>query len=212
MITKLFLLGMSIGFFIALPFGGNAVLCTKNTLSYDEKIGLATGLGAATAHTIYSFLGLSGLVAVKSLLSKYLGVLQIIGGLFLCYLGASSLLKKISDIDADNKKKPGLIKTYLESTLFALTNPKSIIIAGILITESGIFSMIDYSQSFLLTVILVGVFIGSTLWWLILVTSLSFLKKILNQIYLNVFNQASGLLLILFGIFFSVLGLRKIGS
>ncbi|NEP03648.1 MAG: LysE family transporter, partial [Okeania sp. SIO4D6] len=91
MITKLLLSGMFIGFFIALPFGGNAVLCTKNTLSYGSKYGLATGLGAATAHTTYSFIGFSGLVAVKSLLSNYLGILEIIGGLFLCYFGVSSI-------------------------------------------------------------------------------------------------------------------------
>ncbi|RQH32370.1 hypothetical protein D5R40_22425 [Okeania hirsuta] len=210
MITKLLLSGIFIGFFIALPFGGNAVLCTKNTLSYGGKSGLATGLGAATAHTTYSFIGFSGLVAVKSLLSNYLGILEIIGGLFLCYFGVSSIRKDIFDINTDNMQKSGLIKTYLGSTLFALTNPKSIIVASILITESEIFNMIDYNEVFLLTVILSSIFMGSTLWWLILVTFLSFLKKVLNQIYLVVLNRIAGALVIFFGLFFSVLGFAKI--
>ena len=210
MITKLLLSGIFVGFFIALPFGGNTILCTKNTLSYGGKYGLATGLGAATAHTTYSFIGFSGLVAVKFLLSTYLGILEIIGGFFLCYFGVSSIRKDISDINADNMKKSGLIKTYLESTLFALTNPKSIILASILITESEIFNMIDYNEAFLLTIILSSIFIGSALWWLILVTFLSFMKKVLNQIYLAVLNRIAGVLVIFFGLFFSVLGFARI--
>ncbi|NEO81139.1 LysE family transporter [Moorena sp. SIO4G3] len=210
MITKLLLSGIFIGFFIALPFGGNAVLCTKNTLSYGGKSGLATGLGAATAHTAYSFIGFSGLVAVKSLLSNYLGILEIIGGFFLCYFGVSSIRKDIFDINADNMKKSGLIKTYLGSTLFALTNPKSIIVASILITESEIFNMIDYNEVFLLSVILSGIFMGSAFWWLILVTFLSLMKKLLNPIYLVVLNRIAGALVIFFGLFFSVLGFAKI--
>ena len=211
MITKLLLSGIFIGFFIALPFGGNAILCTRNTLSYGKKYGFVTGLGAATAHTTYSFIGFSGLVAIKSLLSTYLGILEIIGGFLLCYFGVSSIRKDISDINADDMQKSGLIKTYLGSTLFGLTNPKSIIVASILITDSEIFNMIDYSQVFLFTLILCSVFIGSTLWWLILVTFLSFMKKILNQMYLVLLSRIAGVLVILFGLFFSALGFAKIG-
>jgi threonine/homoserine/homoserine lactone efflux protein len=210
MIIQLLSSGIFIGFFVALPFGGNAVLCTKNTLSYGGKSGFVTGLGAATAHTIYSFIGLSGLVVVKSLLSKYLGALQVIGGFFLCYFGVLSLRKDISGINVNDTGKSGLMRTYLGSTLFALTNPKSIIVIGILITESGVFNLIDYNEFFSLIQILCGIFIGSALWWLILVTSLSLVKKILNQIHLVILNQITGFLVIFSGLFFVILGIGKI--
>jgi threonine/homoserine/homoserine lactone efflux protein len=159
MIIQLLLSDIFVGFFVALPFGGNAVLCTRNTLSCGGKSGFATGLGAATAHTTFSFIGLSGLVVVKSLLSKYLGILEILGGFFLCYFGVFSIRKDmsdISDIDVDDKKGLGLIKTYFGSTLFALANPKSIIVASILITESEVFNLIDYNNFFSLVEILFG--------------------------------------------------------
>ena len=210
MTENLLLSGMFIGFFTALPFGGNAVLCTKNTLSYGGKSGISTGLGAATAHATYSFIGLSGLVASKALLSKYLGLLELIGGLFLCYVGISSLFQKISSIDSNDTEKQALVKTYIMSTLFALTNPKSIIVAAILITESGVLSTIEYFQTIPLILIILGVFMGSTLWWLVLVVSLSFLKKILARTHLIFLNRASGFLVILCGVLFSIFGLSKI--
>lgn len=212
MITDLLLSGMFIGFFIALPFGGNAVLCTKNTLAHGWKSGLCTGLGAATAHTTYGFVGLSGLVAVKTLLSQHIGVLEITGGLFLCYFGISSIQKDLSEIKVGSIRDLGRIKTYIASTLFALANPKSIIVAGILITESGVFELIDDEQSISLMIALLGIFIGSTLWWLILVTSLNFLKKVLSQGYVVILNRAAGAIVILFGLFFSIRGVGNILS
>lgn len=210
MITNVLLTGIFIGFCIALPFGGNAVLCAQNTLLHGGKTGIFTGLGAATAHASYSLLGLSGLVAVEALLAKYLGILEVLGGLFLCYFGLSTILKKIPDIKADNSEKQGLIKTYLASTLFAFTNPKSIIVAAVLIAESGAFGIIDAHFKVLsLVFIIVGVFIGSTLWWLILVTTISLLKKILDYTYLTLLNRAFSVLVIASGLFFAVLGLGK---
>ncbi len=211
MLSNFLLTGIFIGFCIALPFGGNAVLCAKNTLLHGGKSGISTGLGAATAHASYSLLGLSGLVAVEALLAQYLGILEVLGGLFLCYFGASTILKEIPDLNAENSEKQGLVKTYIASTLFAFTNPKSIIVAAVLIAESGAFGIIsEHVKALSLFFIIFGVFMGSTLWWIILVGSVSFLKKILDYTYLTLLNQAFSVLVIASGLFFAVLGLGKI--
>ncbi|NEQ97627.1 MAG: LysE family transporter [Cyanothece sp. SIO2G6] len=216
MITKILLTGIFIGFCIAFPFGGNAVLCAKNTLLHGGKSGISTGLGAATAHATYSLIGLSGLVAIESLLSQYLGPLELAGGLFLCYFGTSTILKEIPNINPSHENNPdcvekqGLVKTYMTSTLFALTNPKSMILAAILITESGAFSIISQSRVLSLLIIISGIFIGSTLWWLMLVFSLNFLKEFLNNAYLVFLNRVFSVLVIVSGAFFSIFGLGKI--
>lgn len=208
-IDKLLFWGGFTGFFIALPFGINAVLCIKNTLSYGGRAGIVTGFGAATAHTFYTGLGLSGLFAVKLWLDRYLGGLEILGGLFLCYFGILSIRKEIAAIEGENGDNPGLLSTYSAATLVALTNPKSIIVAAILITESGMMETVDYSNVLALAILLFGVFLGSTLWWIVLVTVLGLLKQMLNPRYLTLLNRASGVIVIGFGLFFAGLGLQK---
>ncbi|MEB3231052.1 MAG: LysE family transporter [Leptolyngbyaceae bacterium] len=218
MITKIWLTGLVIGFCIAFPFGGNAILCTQNTLLYGGRSGMSSGLGAATAHALYSLLGLSGLVAIETLLSQYLGPIELMGGLFLCYLGISTILTKIPDLSATATNDNGshmpetrsVTKTYIKSTLFALTNPKSMVIAAILITESGAFGMVNQANFWPLVLIILGIFTGSALWWLILVTSLSFLKRLLGYASLVLLNRTFSGLVIISGLAFSILGLAKI--
>ena len=46
--------GVAIGFAIAAPVGPIGVLCIRRSLAEGRRIGLATGLGAATADAAYS--------------------------------------------------------------------------------------------------------------------------------------------------------------
>ena len=48
--------GLVIGFSIAAPVGPIGILCIKRTLTSGRWVGLASGLGAATADAIYGFI------------------------------------------------------------------------------------------------------------------------------------------------------------
>ena len=60
--------GLIIGFSIAAPVGPIGVLCIRRTLTAGRRVGLLTGLGAATADAIYGYIAGFGLVFISSVL------------------------------------------------------------------------------------------------------------------------------------------------
>jgi threonine/homoserine/homoserine lactone efflux protein len=88
MAAPFFLKGMAIGFSIAAPVGPIGLLCIRRSLAEGSVTGLAVGLGAATADAAYGAVAAFGLTAVSGFLIGHRLWLSLIGGLFLCYLGA----------------------------------------------------------------------------------------------------------------------------
>ena len=90
MLLWILLKGVMMGLAIAAPVGPIALLCIRRTLVQGRLIGLATGFGAATADGLYGMVAAFGLTALSDLLVNNTGLLQLIGGLFLCYLGLTT--------------------------------------------------------------------------------------------------------------------------
>src|SRR5215813_9571069 len=89
-----FLKGLLLGFSIAAPVGPIGVLCIRRTLADGRLVGFVSGLGAATADTFYGTVAAFGLTAISSLLVAQGLWLRLIGGVFLLYLGARTLLAR----------------------------------------------------------------------------------------------------------------------
>ena len=92
--VNLLISGLLIGFGIAAPVGPIGVLCIKRTLNEGRLVGLATGLGAATADALYGLIAGLGLTSISSLLVEQRGWLQLFGGLFLLYLGVRTFASR----------------------------------------------------------------------------------------------------------------------
>ena len=187
--------GILIGFAIAAPVGPIGLLCIRRTLSYGRLSGLLSGLGAATADGFYGVIAAFGITANSSFLLKEKMLLNLVGGLFLCYLGYRTFLAKPADHSAKAEHK-GLIADYFSTLFLTITNPATIlsfiaIFAGVGI-EAG-----NYLTSLLLVI---GVFTGSAIWWLTLSTGMSFLRVKINTKHLRLINRISGGIIILFGL------------
>lgn len=189
--------GIIIGFAIAAPVGPIGLLCIRRTLLFGRWSGLFTGLGAAVADTIYGLIAALGLTLISDLMFAYETPLKIFGGCFLIYIGYKTFFSQTA-------KKPAVIShiTLLRdfaSTLFlTLTNPMTIIsylaiFAGLgLAKEHG-----DYTHTELLVL---GVFLGSMLWWLILSEGIIFFKKHLSATITLWINRIAGCLIAFFGL------------
>ena len=68
------------------------MLCIRQTLADGRVTGLAVGLGAAAADAVYGGIAGFGLTAVSSSLVRQQGLLRLVGGLFLCYLGVRTFM------------------------------------------------------------------------------------------------------------------------
>src|SRR5450432_3177722 len=86
--------GLLIGFCIAAPVGPIGVLCIRLSLRDGMWMGFAAGLGAATADAAYGAVAGFGLTAISAFLILHRFWIGLLGGIFLCYLGARTFLSK----------------------------------------------------------------------------------------------------------------------
>src|SRR5688572_12269534 len=118
--------GLLIGFSIAAPVGPIGVLCIRRSLADGRQVGLATGLGAATADAAYGAVAGFGLTAISSFLVGQRLWLGLLGGIFLCYLGFRTFISRPAEQTAETRSG-GLASAYLSTLLLTLTNPMTIL-------------------------------------------------------------------------------------
>ena len=195
---SLFLRGLIIGLSIAAPVGPIGVLCIRRTLAQGRGYGLASGLGAATADAVYGCVAGVGLTFISSFLVNQQMWLRLVGGAFLCYLGVKTLLAKPAE-EAAETRGTGLLGAYGSTFFLTLTNPMTIlsfaaIFAGLGVAETGG----DYASA---AILVLGVFAGSALWWLLLSGGVSLFRSKFTPQALVWVNLISGLVVVGFGVF-----------
>src|SRR4030067_3578543 len=89
--------GLVIGFSIAAPVGPIGILCIKRTLSSGRIVGLASGMGAATADALYGCVAAFGLTFISNFLIREQFILRLIGGALLCFLGVKTFFSPASN-------------------------------------------------------------------------------------------------------------------
>jgi threonine/homoserine/homoserine lactone efflux protein len=191
--------GIVIGFSIAAPVGPIGVLCIRRTLAEGRLSGLVSGLGAATADAAYGCIAGFGLTFISSLLVSQQVSLRLIGGAFLCYLGVRTFLAEPSRQEqAAQAGGNGLVGAYASTFFLTLTNPMTIISFAAIFAGLGLASAGgDYVSA---AVLVLGVFVGSALWWLLLSGGVGLFRARLGPHTLRWVNRISGLIIAGFGV------------
>ncbi|MBI4737787.1 MAG: LysE family transporter [candidate division NC10 bacterium] len=188
--------GVLIGFSIAAPVGPIGVLCIRRTLADGQASGLVSGLGAATADAIYGSIAGFGLTFISSLLIGQQMWLRLIGGAFLCYLGARTFVAKPAE-QGPASGGNSLAGAYASTFFLTLTNPMTILSFAAIFAGLGVASA---RGSYLSAGALVlGVFIGSALWWLILSGGVGVFRRAFTPQGLRWVNRLSGAVIAGFG-------------
>lgn len=196
--------GLLVGFSIAAPVGPIGVLVIRRTLTEGRLSGFVTGLGAAVADGTYGFIAGYGLTSISNFLIAQQFWMKLFGGLFLLYLGIKTLISKAATKEA-NIDSNGLLKNFSSTLLLTITNPITILSFFAIFAGLGLGQeKTNYLSS---TALVVGVFIGSAFWWLILSSVLNFFRNKITTSGLTWINRFSGLLIISFAIaaFYSLL-------
>lgn len=198
----LFLKGLLLGLSVAAPVGPIGVLCIRRSLTQGMGIGFASGLGAAAADACYGAVAAFGLAAVSSFLLEMESALRLGGGLFLLWLGVKTFRAVPAALGSDGKNS-GHGGAFLSCFALTLANLSTILsfialfaglgFAGASTAESG-----GYDGAMILVI---GVFLGSALWWLGLSGSVGLLRKRVTPIALQWINRLSGAMLGAFGVF-----------
>lgn len=203
--THLLIKGMIVGFLIAAPVGPVGILCVKRTIVHGFFSGLFSGIGAASADTVFAAIAGFGITAIAALIESQKHLLEILGGIILIIVAIKSLMTKRQnhETEADSataeRSKFAFVADYFSSFFLTITNPITIIAVGALLTSLG---ALEVSGNYLGTATLIlGVFLGSALWFSGLVTVIGFLlhkRLTLNSMYYV--HKIAGIIFLVFGI------------
>jgi threonine/homoserine/homoserine lactone efflux protein len=197
--------GIIIGFSIAAPVGPIGLLCIRRSLAEGREVGLAIGLGAATADAMYGGVAGFGLTAISTFLVAQKLWLGALGGLFLCYLGIRTFISKPREQTAV-VRSGGLFSAYSSTFFLTLTNPMTILSFVAIFASLGLGSSPDY---FAATGLVGGVFIGSALWSLTLSSSVAIFRSAISFDWMQLLNRLSGSIIFGFGLYSLSIGLFK---
>ncbi|MGE5123909.1 MAG: LysE family translocator [Acidobacteriaceae bacterium] len=193
-----FVAGLIIGFSIAAPVGPIGVLCIRRTLTSGRLSGLVSGLGAATADGLYGCVAAFGLTFISNILIHQQVWLRLLGGLFLCYLGLKAFIS-IPDDPAAQSSRPTLFSSYASTFFLTLTNPLTILSFAAIFAGLGVkLGQSDYAIA---TVTVLGVFLGSACWWVLLTSVVHLVRTRFQPSGLLWVNRISGMVILGFGIF-----------
>jgi threonine/homoserine/homoserine lactone efflux protein len=193
----LFLEGIGIGFAIAAPVGPVGVLCIRRTLAEGRTSGFVSGLGAATADTVYGSVAALGLTFVTNLLMGGESWLRLTGGAFLIFLGVRTFLTRPAERAAPAARS-GLPGAYASTFFLTLTNPTTILSFAAIFAGLGAG---DASGEVFSAMLLVpGVFLGSAMWWFVLSGTVGLFRAKLSVRGLRWVNRVSGAVIAAFGV------------
>lgn len=192
---ELFLQGLVLGFSIAAPVGPIGVLCIRRTLADGRWSGLAAGLGAATADALYGSVAAFGLTFISGFLLDQKLWLGLLGGAFLCYLGARTFFSPPAQ-NAALAQGRGLAGAYGSTFFLTLTNPMTILAFVMMFAAIMRGSADDGSAAS----VVLGVFSGSALWWLLLSGGVSLVRARFDFNAMRWVNRISGIIIIAFGL------------
>jgi threonine/homoserine/homoserine lactone efflux protein len=154
------------------------------------------GLGAATADLLYACVAAFGLTIVSDAIVTERTWKRLVGGSFLLFLGVRTFRAHPADPKA-LVNSSGLLGSYLSTGFLTLTNPTTIFAFIAVFAALGLGDELSIVSA---STLVIGVFIGSGLWFLFLSSGVIFFRKKLDIIGLRWVNRIAGILIILSGI------------
>ena len=190
-----FLKGLVIGFVIAAPLGPIGILCARRALTHGRKAGFLSGMGASSADVLYGFIAAFGLTFISDFLLSYQFWLRLAGGVILCFIGIKTFREKPERKDMlllarKEKRQAGM---YTSTFFLTLTNPMTIFSLAAVFAGFGIAGTRGNVLS--AAVLILGLFLGSVLWWLFIVGVFSVFKRRFQRHELQWINRVAGLII-----------------
>lgn len=195
--------GAVLGFFAAIPIGPVNLICIRRTLHFGTYYGFMSGLGAALGDCMFASITAFGFTALAQLIVGYSVALQLCGGIFLLAFGVRTFFAPPPPnfrerLNAPAQSVPPHARALVSTFMLTVSNPATLVAYTALMAGVGIFA--DGRPSFVSAALVVcGVFVGSSLWWLTLATVVGLLHARINDRVVRRINEISGLLIATFG-------------
>ena len=190
--ASLLIRGFALGFAIAASPGPIFFLCLRRSLLRGWLTGLVSGLGVATADAFYAAVAVFGVAAVvTTTLAPVARWLALAGGLALVFIGIRAVVSSPATREATTSTtRTGLAWAYTSILGLTITNPATIISFAALAAALGAGLSGSCTRPAL---VVAGVGLGSTSWWLILAAITAALRARVTPTVARTIGIVSGL-------------------
>ena len=192
--------GLAIGIAVSVPLGPIGVLVIQRTINKGFISGLVTGTGASAADIVYAIIAGFSITLIKDFLINNQMPIRIIGGLFLVFVGVKiTFANPAKQIRKFRNKGNRYFSDFLTSFLVTISNPITILAFGAIFASFQIIT--NDTGKFDIAVLIMLIFIGALIWWIILIAIISIFRKKIRLRNLLWINRITGFLIVLFAIF-----------
>ena len=188
-------LGFLVGFPIALSPGPIFFLVLRRTLARGWRSGLVSGLGVATGDATYAALAAFGVAAVTTFLIAERRWIGLVGGIAIALIGLQTL--RGPRPDPPPRAGERVVGTYASMVALTLSNPSTILSFTAVFAGLGIHVAGGWGPALALVV---GVWLGSVVWWILLTGAASRLGERLTPSIIRGIGIVSGIALVGFGV------------
>jgi threonine/homoserine/homoserine lactone efflux protein len=195
MLDWIFFKGALVGMLIAAPVGPINVLVMRRTLVHGRLAGLASGLGAALADTLFGAIAALGMSVLQTFLEEERVALSLAGAAILVFMGVR-LLRRPAPAMTAGKDPTGLVADFTSTLVLTLTNPITVlsflaIFAAFGVRPDGRVGIDD-------GLLLAGVMAGASAWWLTVVEAVSKFRDRFTTTGLTWANRIAALVILAF--------------
>jgi len=199
MLTSVFIKGLLVGFLIAAPVGPVNVMCVRRTIMHGRLVGLVSGMGAATADTIFGAIAAFGLSFVYELMMTERLWLGLGGGALLVVMGIRTLFAEPPQA-TDTEDPPNLLGDFTSTLFLTLTNPVTIVSFLAAFTAVGVAAEPGEPIGLDDWVLLLGVFLGASTWWLFITEAVALFHGRIPLAMLRWTNRIAGMVILAFAL------------
>lgn len=183
--------GMIVGFSASVPLGPIGVLCIQRTLQRGRLAGFFSGLGAAVSDTIYAVIAGFSLSFIVAFIEEQIFWIQIFGAVILFLLGAHIYRSNPAvQLRRQRRSKSSYLQDFVSTFLLTISNPLALFLFiaffagfGVVAPNSGLAGQL---------VLILGVFLGATTWWLLLTSVVGLFRHAVNLRRLYWINKIAG--------------------
>jgi len=206
--------GLVLGVMVAAPVGPVGLLCIRRTIQKGLLIGFATGFGAAFADAFFSAVAALGVSAITTVIQRYNDPIHVIGGVLLLFIAWHTWRDKPKQADTKaveekylkraHIKVGGALKAMATSFVVTITNPATLFgVLAVVATFGGLKSRVEAGT------IILGIFLGSSLWWLLLSGGVSLVRDRFTEERVRTMNRVTSIALVVIAVWVFVVGLLR---
>jgi threonine/homoserine/homoserine lactone efflux protein len=198
-----FIKGIFAGLLISVPLGPIGVLLIQRTVNKGVRSGFISGLGVATADTLFAIIASFGLTFLTNFFITQQTSIKLIGGIILLFMGIRLLSQDPEKyrINCQDTYRSGLshFGDFISMFILTITNPLAILLYGTVFTLLGLgITNHDPRSAFIL---IFGIYVGATVWWLVLSSGVNLYRHKIDLKKLSLINKITGIVVIAIAIF-----------